>query len=75
MKTYFAVLFAVLFSVTGLSSSAKADSDDVRNYDSDHRSHSEYIHRDRPHLTWVHRHFILVNGHRVFWVPGHPAVR
>ena len=27
------------------------------------------------HLAWVHRHFIWHNGHRVFWVPGHPAIR
>ena len=27
------------------------------------------------HFTWVHRHFIWHNHHRVFWVPGHPGVR
>jgi len=76
MKTYFVLLFAALFSLVGfLPATAKADSDDMRNNDTDRRARVEYIRSDRPHMVWVHRHFIMVNGHRVFWVPGHPAVR
>jgi len=64
-----AILFATLFSVmTLLPAVSKADSNDIRNYNRQYDP-------DRPHLVWVHRHFIWVNGHRVLWVPGHPSVR
>ena len=36
---------------------------------------TDNFHNDRPHLVWVHRHFIRVHDRWMVWVPGHPGVR
>ena len=62
MKRQLSMVFAALLCLGAvIPVSAQADTDN--------------FHNDRPHLVWVHRHFIRVHDRWMVWVPGHPGVR
>lgn len=81
MKYYLAILFGVIFSLSGLSTTAEAKShghskkewssfhhDDDRKWKKHRKHHKKHAHRvyRKAHYEWHH-------GHRV-WVPGRYVV-